>query len=203
MDFCGKPLIGWSIEQAFAALGKESVYVSTDDGKIADISAAYGAKIIWRPAELASDLAGMEPTIAHAVEQMESAEIIVHLQVTSPVRSPSDISNAVRIMEGCDAVFSAVQLDDICLWREADGSLESFTYDYRNRGRRQDRKPYFLENGSIYAFRSSNMKTFNNRLGGKMAKYLMPTWKSYEIDSLDDIAVCEFFMKKLLREYHD
>ena len=36
----------------------------------------------------------------------------------------------------------------------------------------------------------------NNRLGGKIGYYLMDKWKMHEIDSLDDLALCEFLFTK-------
>jgi CMP-N-acetylneuraminic acid synthetase len=43
MDFCGKPLIAWTIEQAKDSSLIDDVYVSTDDEEIASISRKYGA----------------------------------------------------------------------------------------------------------------------------------------------------------------
>ena len=63
---------------------------------------------------------------------------------------------------------------------------------------RQDRKPYYRENGSIYIFRIDVIKRYNNRLGGKMAVYLMPLSRSYEVDEPEDIKICEYFMKEML-----
>ena len=197
MDFCGKPLIAWSIEQALASSAARGVFVSTDDAEIAEVSGRYGAKVIRRPAELAADTTGMEPVIAHALREVGGVDLAVHLQPTSPVRKPSDIDGAVEALlaSGADCVFSAAKLDDVCLWR--DGPLESVTFDHRDRGRRQDRKPYYLENGSIYVFRPQNM-ALGGRLSGRIEMFLMPMWRSFEIDSREDAEVCEMFMRRLL-----
>ncbi|MDP1800672.1 MAG: hypothetical protein Q8L81_04930, partial [Bacteroidota bacterium] len=55
--FCGKPLISYSIIAAAKAIGINNVYVSTDDEKIAVVAKEYGATVIMRPIELASDTA--------------------------------------------------------------------------------------------------------------------------------------------------
>ena len=55
-DFCGKPLIAWSIEQAISIKTIKRVIVSTDSIEIADISRRYGAEVPFiRPPELATD----------------------------------------------------------------------------------------------------------------------------------------------------
>lgn len=72
------------------------------------------------------------------------------------------------------------------------------TFDPWNRGRRQDRSPLYLENGSIYVFKQSLLRESNNRLGGKIGRYNMPYWKSFEIDTLEGFELCEFYFRKHL-----
>jgi CMP-N,N'-diacetyllegionaminic acid synthase len=200
MDFCGKPLIAWSIEQALTSTQVSSVYVTTDNQEIADVSKKFGAKIIERPAELATDTASSEAALVHAladIKKKEPFDAVVFLQATSPLREPSDIDSALQLFyrEQAESLFSAAVLEDPCIWSDMNGEITSVTFDYKNRKRRQDRKPYFLENGSIYIFRPNTLSTYNNRLGGKISLYPMSLWKSYEIDSPDDIKICEFFMQ--------
>ena len=199
MPFCGAPLISWSIKQALASSFGTDVYVSTDDDEIAACGQANGAKIIRRPDHLAVDTAGIEGVMEHALALMGSPDVIVHLQPTSPVREASDIDEAVRSLSDYDAVFSASVMQDICLWQKGSDGLTSFTFDYRNRGRRQDRKPYYLENGSVYVFRRENIAKFSGRLGGSMGMSIMPAWKSFEIDSMEDVPICEYFMNRMLK----
>jgi len=199
MPFCGVPLISWSIGQALSSGLGGDVYVSTDDDEIASHGKASGAKIIKRPDHLAADTAGIEGVMEHAIPLMGDPDVIVHLQPTSPVREASDIDEAIRALQDYDAVFSASVMQDICLWQEGKDGLASFTFDYKNRGRRQDRKPYYLENGSIYVFRRENIAKFSGRLGGRMGMSIMPVWKSFEIDSMEDVPICEYFMNRMLK----
>lgn len=204
MNFCGKPLIAWTIEQARNSKQVDEVYVSTDDEVIATISARYGANIIWRPAELATDTASSESAVLHALSEIENkakVDCAMMLQATSPIRATGDIDGAISLFkeQGADSLFSAAILEDYCIWKESDEGLYSVTYDYKNRGRRQERKPHFLENGSLYIFKPHIIKTYQNRLGGKIVIYPMEFWKSYEIDSLDDVSVCSFFMQRITK----
>lgn len=201
MDFCGKPLIAWSIEQAQQAKCVDEVYVSTDGEEIAEISKKYGARIIWRPEELSTDTASSESAILHAVTEIKGkheAGDILFLQATSPVRLTEDIENAVEtFFDGAyDSLFSMSLLEDFCIWKQGENGLQSFTYDYQNRGRRQDRPPLFLENGSIYVFKSEILFRLQTRIGGKIGMYQMPFDRSFEIDSINDVEICSFFMRK-------
>jgi len=190
MNFCGKPLIVWTIEQARESRMIGDVYVSSDDYEILKISEDAGAKGIRRPVELATDTATSEQALLHAISEIEKhkkIDVVVFLQATSPVREPADIDSAIELFftQQADSLFSASIADDLCLWEISDGELKSVTYDYKNRSRRQDRKPYYLENGSIYIFKPEILKRYNNRLGGKIIMYIMPFWKSFEIDTFE------------------
>jgi N-acylneuraminate cytidylyltransferase len=207
IDFCGKPLVVWSIEQAQTCALVNGVYVSTEDQEIAVVSKKYGAEVIQRPIELSTDTASSEDALVHAIDRIEkedgrNIDIVVFLQATSPLRNPADIDNALRkfIDQDADSLFSGAILEDFLVWGEENGKLESINYNYRNRGLRQTRKKQYVENGSIYIFKPAVLRKENNRLGGKIIVYEMEFWKSYEIDSYEDIEICEYYMRnKLLR----
>ena len=203
IDICGKPLVAWTIECALGSEAGSDVYVSTDDAEIEAVSKKYGAKVIHRPAELAGDTASSEDAILHAVSQIEqhkAVDLVIFLQATSPIRESKDIDLAVQqfVSEGADSLFSGSVLDCISLWQNKHGEFKSFTYDYCNRRPRQKNDKYYLENGSIYLHKSGLLKTQKNRLGGKISFYEMPTWKSFEIDTYDDVEMCEYFIRKYL-----
>lgn len=198
VDFCGRPLIAWSIEQALNSKYIDKVYVSTDDDEIADISKEYGAELIKRPREISTDTSSSEEALIHVLDTIGwDWEYIVFLQATSPLRESSDIDGAINLIkqEGGDSLFSAVRLADFFLWKRQDGKLVSWSYDYKNRKRRQDVEPTFLENGSIYVFKPEILRKYQNRLGGEISVWEMDSWKAFQIDKPEDLDICSFFMK--------
>lgn len=205
IDFCGKPLIAWSIEQALQSTAVEAVYVSTNGENIAETASKYGAKIIWRPEELSIDTASSESAVLHGILEIEKerkVDAVLFLQATSPIRDKEDIRRAVDTFkeEEVDSLFSMSILEDYCIWKKQEGELQSVSFDYRKRGRRQEREPFYLENGSIYIFKPDIIKQYGNRLGGKIGMYEMPFEHSYEIDNQRDIAICEYYMRILMKE---
>jgi N-acylneuraminate cytidylyltransferase len=67
--FCGKPIIGWSIEAAQDSECFDRIIVSTDDEEIADIARSFGAEVPFlRPKNLSDEHSGTIPVIAHAIE---------------------------------------------------------------------------------------------------------------------------------------
>jgi N-acylneuraminate cytidylyltransferase len=206
LEFCGRPLIAWSILQAVNTPEIDAVYVTSDDDEILDIATSYGAQKIKRPDEMSGDTSTSESAIAHALQGIEPAPaIILMLQPTSPLRKPDDLSSAVRQFktEMWDSGFSGAVLEDFLIWKKNErGILESTNYDYKNRGRRQERKHEYVENGSIYLFKPEILVKNNNRMGGKIGVSLMDFWQSFEIDEPDDWELLETLFKKYLGKYY-
>ncbi len=68
-SFCGKPMLAYAIETAFASQLFDKVIVSTDDPEITKIAQEYGAETPFvRPVELANDFANTNDVIKHAIE---------------------------------------------------------------------------------------------------------------------------------------
>lgn len=71
-EFCGKPIIAYSIEAAINSGMFDRVIVSTDDQNIADIAKEYGAETpFMRPMSLADDHTGTNDVVAHAINALE------------------------------------------------------------------------------------------------------------------------------------
>lgn len=204
----GKPLIGWTIEQSINTKIINYTFVTTDNDEIAEISARFGAKVIKRPESISGDMASAEALI-HALEFVRSnyqfePDLIVFLQATSPLRKQDDISNCIKklIDEESDSIFSGCFLEDFLIWENVENKWQSFNFDYLNRGMRQQRKPQFVENGSIYVFKPSILTNYNNRLGGKISLFEMEFWQIWGMDNPCDIEIVESFMKfKLKNKY--
>jgi N-acylneuraminate cytidylyltransferase len=205
IELCGKPLLAWSIEQAKSCPDVDTVFVTSDSPRILEVARVHGAGAIVRPAALATDTASSEDALLHAIDVIESdrgaIDLVVFLQATSPLRKPGDISAAIAAVrsQDADSHFSSVRMDDVCLWTASNGTpIDSVTYNYRQRGRRQDRQPYLLENGSIYVFKPEVLRRERNRLGGRIVVSTMEPWQAFEVDSIEDLPLCEYYMQRHL-----
>lgn len=202
VDFCGKPLVAWSIEQASRAKGIDQVWVTSDSEEILQVAERYGARTVRRPSELAGDDAPSDVAWLHALGVIEAqgvaVELVVGLQPTSPIREPADLEGALRLFrdEGLDSLFTCTPIRDFFVWRlEGDGSPVPVTYDYRHRLPRQALQTSYLENGSFYIFRPTLLRTTRNRLGGRIGLYVMQKYKMFQIDTTDDLILCEVIMR--------
>ena len=204
IDFCGKPLIAWTIEQCLSSKHVSHVWVSSDSQEILDIAEKYGAKTIKRPDYISGDFATSESAWIHSIKIIEednNIDFVFAPQVTSPLREAKDIDNAIELFqkENYDSMFSSSIVEDLFFWKEdGEESLKSVNYDYLNRKRRQEMEGQIIENGSFYIFKPEIIKKYNNRFGGKIGHSKMEFWKMFEIDNLEDIRMCRALMQEFL-----
>ena len=200
IDFCGKPLLAWTIEHCLNA-GIEIVYVSSDSDEILNIGEQFGANRIKRPKEFSDDKASSESAWLHALETIETengtVDWVLTPQVTSPIRSSNDILSALKIARSgkFDSILSVVEIEDFFIWgKDKENKIQSLNYDYNNRKRRQVIDKNYLENGSFYLFKPEVLRTYNNRLGGKISVSVMDKFKMFQIDNRQDLKLCEVIM---------
>lgn len=203
----GRPLIEWTIAQALESRLITSVLVSTDSRDIADLASRAGALVpALRPEAISTDQTPTEEVLIHAIHSwcsMADDDLIVLLQPTSPVRLPSSIDDAISLLirEQADSLVS-VCTSHAFYWR--DPIKPKALYDFQNRPRRQDipaQDLKFRENGSIYIVKAHILRSQRNRLGGKIAMFVMNEIESWEIDSEADFTVVESLMRSLKNGY--
>ena len=206
IDFCGKPLLAWTIEQCLDSKLINEIWVSSDDHKILDIAKNYGVMCIERPFEISNDESSSESGWLHAIDFIHSknidTELIVAPQVTSPLRESKDFDLAIEklISNNFDSLFSASTVSDMFFWEKNEkGDLVSVNYNYKNRKRRQNFQEQIIENGSFYMFKPNILKRDNNRIGGKIGHFKMEFWKMFEIDDISDLKICKAIMNEFIK----
>ncbi len=156
-DFCGRPMIGWSIRVARESGLFERIIVSTDDDEIAQIAEAQGAEVPFRrPAELANDHAGTIPVIAHGVEwlagQGVEAEAVCCLYPTAPFCRAEDLVVGCEAMPQPGYAFSAARFPapvQRSFTQTPEGGLQMLFPDQFDR-RSQDLEPDYHDAGQFY-----------------------------------------------------
>lgn len=201
----GRPLIAWTIDAAKKARQVDRVIVSTDDKEISAISEYCGAETIMRPAEIAGDSSTSEEALVHALDQLgedaKQLEAVVFLQATSPVRADDDIDKAIDLFRatGADSLLS-VTLSHAYLWEENEGIGSPLNYNPHGRLLRQEMRPQYAANGSIFIFEPSVLATYGSRFGRKTVLYKMPEEESIDIDTEFDFLLAETVLRKKARQ---
>jgi len=176
-SIAGKPLIAWTIKAAQQSTLIDKFVVSTEDAEIARVSREYGAEVLERPAELASDEADTLDVLLHAVENIP-CDIVVLLQPTSPVRRPGLIDECIREFQkgGYDSLATGFN----CTYIEYG----------KNDLRRQDIEGFFYDDGNVYVMKADLLRK-GDRYGTKIGKKLISRWENAEIDDEFDFWLVE------------
>lgn len=102
-EFCGKPMIVWSIEAAKLSGCFDRVIVSTDDEDIAAIAREHGAEAPFiRPRGLSGDFVGTTPVMRHAVEWLLANG--AHPDFVCCIYATAPFISATRLREGLDSI---------------------------------------------------------------------------------------------------
>jgi len=154
-----------------------------------------------RPADLAQDDTPMLPVVRHALAALRSsgwsADAIVLLQPTSPLRRGSHIRDAVTMLRetGADSVVTVAalpqQLSPDYVMRIEDGRLRPFLPDGLRITRRQDVRLAYAREGTVYAFRRNTLDLFGNIYGDDCRPLVLDPAESLSIDSPADWAAAE------------
>ena len=107
-EFCGCPVISYSIQAALECSLFDRVVISTDDDEIARIGAREGAEIPFiRPAELADDYTGIDDVLLHAVnffiEEGTKLESCCCIQACAPLILPKDLIDSYTLFRSSKA----------------------------------------------------------------------------------------------------
>ena len=109
-DFCGRPMIAWSIEAALESGCFDRVIVSTDDDEIAEVAQACGAEAPFRrPAELSDDHTPTVPVVAHAIrwqQRTAPVERACCIYATAPFIRAEDLRAGLALLEARAAEYA-------------------------------------------------------------------------------------------------
>lgn len=196
-EFCGKPLVYWTIKAACESGNIDEVVVSTDSAEIKTFVNSLpwsNIKVYDRSPENAQDGSSTESAMLEYLNDAKTEQInyFVLLQATSPFSTAQMIDEAFKLCDKYDSVLSGVRFKRF-LWNENGNPLN---YDYKNRPRRQDYKGLFLENGALYISKAASIISHKNRISGNIGLYEMPEYTAIEIDEPDDWTIAERLFKK-------
>jgi len=197
-----RPLNGHTLLEYTARAARDSgvidrLMLSTDAPDIADAGRRAGLEVpFMRPAALAADDTPMLPVIQHALGETAkhgwSPDVIVLLQPTSPLRRPDHIRDAVTMLRetNADSVVTVVEvprhLSPDYVMRIEEGRLRPFLPDGAGVTRRQDARPAYSRDGTVYAFRRSTIERFGGIYGDDCRPLLIDATESISIDSPAD-----------------
>lgn len=207
----GKPLIGYTIDDALSSRLMDKVVVSTDSEQISTVvKSAYDIDVIKRPAEFALNDSPIEQALLHAVEYLAkeenySADIVVWMQANIPIRKKGDIDQVIEKLcnsdaDSCVTCRPSQEAPEVMKVINEQGLLVPLQVDVS--GIRWQEFPLrYLLDGSIVALRAINLfKTRNVRkahiyLGEKVIPIIQKdSMYSLEVDTMDELNLFEYYL---------
>ena len=206
-EMLGKPLIAFSIQQAFESDLFDKIVVSTDSDEIGEIAKKFGAEYWFsRPAELSKDDSPKIPVIQHALGESEKKfnctfDHIIDLDATSPLRNVEDIRKAyeVFIEGGFDNLITGTRSRKNPYFNMIEiknGKVELSKKLKSTFVTRQEAPQVYDMNASIYIWSRNFILKENSLFSGRLGFYEMPEDRSIDIDSQLDWEVVKMIMEK-------
>ena len=197
----GRSLVRRAVEAALDAATIDLVVVSTDDDEIADAAGAVGARVVRRPDELSGDVASSESAVLHALDALgRDPEVTVLVQATSPFLVAEDLDRVVAplLEDAADCAFT-VTGSHMFLWSRTPDGVRGVNHEIVPRRRRQDIDPEYSETGGAYAMRTSGLRSSGHRFFGRIELVEVPSSRSMEIDTEEDLELAETLASMLDR----
>ncbi|MDF0751264.1 pseudaminic acid cytidylyltransferase [Marinobacter sp. 71-i] len=209
-EFCGKPMIAWSIEAALESDCFDRVIVSTDSGEIAEVSKQHGAEIpFFRPSSLADDLTGTLPVMAHAVESLigaaqEKESLVCCIYATAPFVRPDDIARGHDNLVGSEADYAfSVTTYPFPIQRSlrmtSSGRVDMFWPEHFHT-RSQDLEEAWHDAGQFYWGRAEAWARQSPLFSPRSIPIVLPRHRVQDIDSGEDWIRAEYMFRALLAE---
>lgn len=197
----GKPLIAWTIEEAKKSGYIDKLIVSSDSDEILKVAKEFGAEVPFkRPAELAQDdTPGIEPVL-HALEHFLEYDYVVLLQPTSPLRNVEDIDGAIILCdkEKASSCVSVTESSKSPFWMfniDVGGVLTPLFEGKEIPYQRQQSPKVFELNGAVYVSTRESLLLNKSFFINSTRSYIMPNDRSKDIDSMEDLLLCELLLK--------
>ena len=200
IDFCGRPMIAWTIQAALESSLFDRVLVSTEDPEIAAISREWGAECPFLREGCHDDHSGVSEATIHALGQAreyygEGHEIVVQLMANCPLRQAEDIVSHLEVFRGQRRTFQIS-----CFpfgWMNPWWAL---TLDAEGRGQRsQDLPPLYCPTGAIWIARIDALLEQGSFYGEPLRYEPLDWMRAVDIDTRDDLRMARC-LRQLLEE---
>ena len=205
-EFCGKPILAYSIEAALQSDIFDAVMVSTDDKKIAEIAVRYGAEVpFFRSEQTANDYAVTSDVLQEVLTEYEKRgetfDALCCIYPTAPFLTAPKLQKAAELLKemAADSVVPVVRFGfppQRCVVM-SEGYLQ-FKWPEYALTRSQDLEPFYHDAGQFYFLRTASFVEQKKMFMDKTVPLEMEELEVQDIDTEQDwkIAELKFRMMK-------
>ena len=211
-NFCGKPLIAWSIQIALQSNLFDKIFISTENQDIIKISKKYGAEVPFiRPLNLSDDFSTTDDVMQHAAiwikSNFQNINSICCIYATAPFLSIEDLSQGLNTFNTgkFNYVFSATDYSASIFrsfnYSKKEGIKMFFPENYEKRS--QDLPNAYHDAGQFYWGSLAAWVDKKNSFDKHSYPIILPRWRVQDIDTITDWERAELIMKTILSEKFD
>lgn len=198
-DFCGKPIIAYSIEAALKSELFDEVMVSTDSEEIATISRKYGASVpFMRSAKNSDDYSGTCDVLLEVVDEYQKLgrvfETICCIYPTAPFVTAEKLitANNKYFHEKASALIPIVKFSyppQRC-FVEVEGKIEYKFAQYEN-SRSQDLEVLYHDAGQFYFIKNEVLMNQKTLVPANTVPLEIDELEVQDIDNITDWKLAE------------
>ena len=204
-DFCGKPILAYSIEAALQSGMFDRVMVCTEDEEIAEIARRYGGEVpFFRSGNTSGDYATTNDVLLEVLEEYgkrgEHFELGCCIYPTAPFVTAGKLEDAVKLLLDSDAdtlipvVRFSYPPQRAMLVRE--GKLVFGHPEFLD-SRSQDLEPHYHDVGQFYVFRTENFRRNRKLMVGNILPLVVSETEVQDIDTLTDWEIAEIKYRRM------
>lgn len=207
-DFCGKPIIAYSIEAALESKIFDEVMVSTDDEEIAEIAERYGAIVPFvRSKENANDFATTADVLLEVIESYKKIgkefSCLCCIYPTAPFVTSEKLKKAMMFLKEieCQTVMPVVEFSFPPMrgMYIREGNLEYCHPEYAFT-RSQDIEKMYHDCGQFYCVRIEDFVKEKKLVMPNTKAIIVPEREVQDIDTEEDWAMAEIKYQLLNRD---
>lgn len=198
-EFCGKPILAYSIEAAKDSGLFDRVMVSTEDEEIAETARKYGAEVpFYRSESTSGDFATTNDVLLEVLAEYEKRgerfELACCIYPTAPFVTAEKLRSAVeKLLAGdADTLIPVVQFSyppqRAMVVRE-----ERLVFEYPQflDSRSQDLEPHYHDAGQFYVFRTEAFLRNKRLMVGNILPFMVSEMEVQDIDNESDWEIAE------------
>ena len=198
-EFCGKPILAYSIEAAFQTQLFNEVMVSTDDVEIADIAKKNGAEVPFlRSAETANDYALLKDVLNEVISEYKKKgkifDEVCCILPTAPLIESDDIvkSHEILVKDNCVSVVPVVKYSyTIFRSLKIENGKLAMNWPENYAKRSQDLPEAYHDAGLFYWYSKQYFTEKIAGFGENAYPYILDEENVQDIDTLDDWRMAE------------
>jgi pseudaminic acid cytidylyltransferase len=194
-EFCGKPMLAWSVEAAKASGLFHRIIVSTDDREIAELAVSYGAiSPFIRPVDLSGDHIGTAAVVKHALEwamtNLGEVKFVCTIYATAPFIESSDLISGLSFLSKSNAqiLFSVTSFPfpiQRAIKINKGNRVEMFQpQHYLTRS--QDLEPAYHDAGQFYWSTTDGILNDVSAFSESAIPFIIPRHQVQDIDTEED-----------------